>query len=213
MAGRAVLFAADPEAIELLQGMELDRKGLIEVVRFADRERALCTSNDVRGFDLITVNDKAARGLREIFCGKNWVKDETDNQAGIRNPRLGIRVIACNFDDNTGNELVDPTNRVAKGAASRTKARCNATGWLPGLPEIVPADVAVKTWVLGIYSQENEPLRAELSLPIPFSGDRYTLFSKRIILLSGIDETGPVRQENFERPRPVEVVDIAIRRK
>src|ERR1700692_3098416 len=100
MADRAVLLPTDPELVSLLRGMELDREALIEIARFADRERALCTSNDVRGFALIIVNDKAARGLREIFCGKSWIKDETDNQAGIRNPRLGLRVIACNFDGN-----------------------------------------------------------------------------------------------------------------
>jgi hypothetical protein len=105
MADRAVLLPSDPELVQLLRSMELDREALIEVVRFADRERTLCTSNDLRGFDLITVNDKAARGLREVFCGKSWIKDETDNQAGIRNPRLGLRVIACNLDGNAGNPV------------------------------------------------------------------------------------------------------------
>lgn len=72
MPDRAVILPTDPEAIRLLRRMELERDALIEVVRHADRERALCTSNDVRGFDLIITNDKAARGLREIFCGANW---------------------------------------------------------------------------------------------------------------------------------------------
>jgi hypothetical protein len=194
--------------------MELDREALIEVVRFADRERALCTSNDVRGFDLITVNDKAARGLREVFCGKSWIKDETDNQAGICHPRLGLRVIACNFDGNAGNPLVDPANRVAKGAASRAKTRCNATGWLPGVPDIPPQwDSDIKTWVLGIFSEENEPLRAELSLPVHFHGSRYTRFSTLIILLSGSEGPEPVGREIGPDRGPVETVDIAIKRK
>jgi hypothetical protein len=215
MADRAVLLAAEPEAIELLRSMELEREALIEVVRFADRERSLCTGNDVRGFDLITVNGKAARGLREIFCGKNWIKDETDNQAAIRNPRLGLRVIVCNFDENTGNELIDPTNRVAKGEASRSKTRCNSTGWLPGLPDIPAQEgAAIKTWVLGIYSQEAEPLRAEISLPAYFVGGRYTRFSTRIILLTGLEGAPePVRQEINPDRGPVEIVDIAVKRK
>jgi hypothetical protein len=214
MADRAVLLPTDPELVSLLRGMELDREALIEVVRFADRERALCTSNDVRGFDLITVNDKAARGLREVFCGKTWIKDETDNQAGIRNPRLGLRVIACNFDGNAGNPLVDPTNRVAKGAASRTKTRCNATGWLPGLPDIPPqSDSAIKTWVLGIFAQENAPLRAELSLPIHFREGRYARFSRRLVLLSGSEGPELVGREIGPDRGPVEIVDIAIKRK
>jgi hypothetical protein len=214
MPDRAILLPADPEAIQLLRSMELDRDALIEVARFADRERTFCTSSDVRGSDLITVNDKAARGLRETFCGKRWVKDEKDNQAGIRNPRLGLRVIACNFDENAGNPLIDPTNRVPKGTASRAKTHCNATGWLPGLPDIPPQEQAdVRTWVLGIYSQEDEPLRAELSLPMRFGGGRYTRFSTRVILLTGLEEPDPVgRQSNPDRG-PVEIVDIAIKRK
>jgi hypothetical protein len=88
-----VFRADDPEAIPLLRSMELDREALIEVVRTADQERSFCTSNDVQGFDLITVNAKAARALRDIFCGERWQKDETENQPGIRNPHLGLRVI------------------------------------------------------------------------------------------------------------------------
>src|SRR5580704_6549183 len=148
---------ADPEIVPLLRSMELDRDRLIEVVRTADRERTFVTSNDIRGFDLIIVNAKAARGLRDIFCGKRWIKDETDNQPGIVNPYLGLRVIPCNFDENAGNPLKDPTNRSPKGEASRSKTRCNATGWLPGLPDI-PAQEGEKylTWILGIFSKENE---------------------------------------------------------
>src|SRR5208282_5838087 len=131
-----IVLADEHEIIPQLELMELDKKTLIEIIRIADSERALCTSNDVRGFDLITMNDKVARGLRDSFCGSRWEKDETDNQAGIRNPHLKLRVIACNFDRYAGNPLVDPTNLVPKGSASNKKARCNATAWLPGLPEI-----------------------------------------------------------------------------
>jgi hypothetical protein len=94
MAEKAVLLD-DFEVVPMLQQMELDRDFLIAVVRFADSQRTLCTANDVRGFDLITVYDKAARGLRETFCGPRWEKDETDNQAGIKNPHLKIRIIPC----------------------------------------------------------------------------------------------------------------------
>lgn len=214
MAERAILLPSDPEAIELLRSMELDRDALIEVVRYADRERALCTANDVRGFELIIANDKAARGLREMFCGKSWIRDEKDNQAGMRNARLGLRVITCNFDHNTGNPLVDPTNRVVKGEASRAKTRCNATGWLPGLPDIPAQEGSdVKTWVLGIFSQEGEALRAELSLPASFVGGQYRRFTKRIILLTGGEDPAPVRREVDPDRGPVEIMDIAVRRK
>jgi hypothetical protein len=68
MAERAVLYGDG--VVPLLRGMDLDRDKLIEVVRYADSERALITGNDIRGFDLITTNAKAVRALRETFCGE-----------------------------------------------------------------------------------------------------------------------------------------------
>jgi hypothetical protein len=211
-----ILLATDPEAVPILRNMELEREALIEVVRTADRERSFCTGNDIRGFDLITVHAKAARALRDIFCGERWIKDEIDNQAGIRNPSLGLRVIPCNFDENAGNHIVEPTNKVIKGEASRTKTRCNATGWLPGLPDIPPQEgEEVVTWVLGIFSQQNEPLRAELSLPVSFIGGRYIRFNPRIVLLTGSeDETDQAgKRPRPDREGPVEIVDIAVKRR
>ena len=53
--------------LPLLQQLALDRDKLIDVVRVAASERALCTRNDIRGFDLITMNGKVIRGLRDTF--------------------------------------------------------------------------------------------------------------------------------------------------
>ena len=134
MADRVVLIAEHEVAPEL-EAMGLDRDKLVEIVRVAAAERALCTSNDVKGFDLITMHDKVVRGLRDAFCGDVWARDEDDKQEGIRHRQVGRRVIACNFDHNTAHPIFDPTNLVTKGSASNKKARCNATPWLPGLPD------------------------------------------------------------------------------
>jgi hypothetical protein len=48
MASDRAVFFEDHEVVPLLQQMELDRDLLIDVVRYADSQRALCTSNDVR---------------------------------------------------------------------------------------------------------------------------------------------------------------------
>jgi hypothetical protein len=216
MTDRAIL-TAEHEVLPILEQMELDRDKLIDIVRIADGERALCTSNDVDGFDLIMMNDKVARGLRDSFCGARWEKDKTDNQAGIRNSNIKLRIIACNFDHNAGSLLVDPTNLYRKGAASSKKARCNATAWLPNLPEIPTQEGAeFVTWVLGTYAENDGVLRAELSLPLHFEGAQYTRFQTRIILLSG-DEGGrivPARSRvPDDREGPVEIVDIAVHRR
>jgi hypothetical protein len=208
------ILADKIEFLPLLDQMELDFEKLIEAVRYGDRERALVTSNDPRGFDLITMNAKVARGLREVFCGERWERDETDNQPGIRNPHLKIRIIPCNFDRNAGNRLVDPTNLAEKGAASSAKVRCNATGWLPGLPDPTENDSEGEwtTFVLGSYSDSESSLRAELSKPKSFSSRYYKRFDTRIILLDGSEGVPEIGSET-DRGGPTEIIDIAVNRK
>jgi hypothetical protein len=210
-----IILATDPEAVPLIRAMELAHEPLVEVVRIADHERTFCTSNDIAGFDLITVHAKAARALRDILCNDRWIKDEKDNQPGILNSHLKIRVIPCNFDQNAGSFTREPTNRHGKGEASRSKTRCNGTGWIPGLPDIPAQEgMDIVTWLLGIYSEHNQPLKAELSLPVGFDGAYYTRLSQRIILLTG--EEGPELigiRRGPDSEGPVEVEDIAIKRR
>ncbi|OYX68761.1 MAG: hypothetical protein B7Y81_16095 [Caulobacter sp. 32-67-35] len=191
--------------------MELDREGLIEAIMYADGERALCTANDPKGFELITMNARLARALRDRFVGDRWEVDESDNQPGIRNPHLKVRVIPCNFDENAGNRLADPSNLRDKGSASRSKTQCNKTAWLPGFePSPETEKTEYETYVLGTYAAGGE-LRAELSKPQNFAAGKYTRFLPRIILLDG-SEHEPMGAK-APREAPTEVIDIAVKRK
>ena len=201
----------DFEVVPLLTQMALDKAGLIEAVRYAHAERKLCTANDANGFEAITVYDKTARGLREIYGGGPWEKDESNGQAGIQHVGLRLRIVPCNFDEDCAS-LRDPSNRSPKGEVSKAKAMCNATGWLFKREEIAPqAGAEFLTWILGVRSVDGEPLRAELSLPIKFDSNFYTGFAKRIILLDGSEDDETARRH--EGPTPTEVVDIPIVRK
>lgn len=206
---------SEPVVVDpLLRGMELDRETFLAILDYAAAQQALCTSNDVKGFDLITMHDKAVRGLRERFCGDRWEKDEADNQAGIRNPYLKIRIVPCNFDENAGNAdpSVTPRNQHHKGSASKSKVRCNQTGWLPGLPVPEPTDTEYVTWVFGIYA-DDESRSAELSLPLSFSGGRFSQFVTRIILRERGDDSGTTTRKTPDSEPPTEIVDIAVKRK
>ena len=206
-------ISTNAETQDEFERLGLHYEKLVAAVKYADSERALCTANDPKGFGLVTVNAKAARGLREQFCGEHWISDENDNQPGIYNLALKTRIIPCNFDENAGNRLVKPSNRKDKGSASGAKVRCNATGWLPGLdaPIMGKAEDDIATIILGIYSEEGEPLRAELAYPIGFSSKKYTDFSKRIILLDGTE--GFSDPTKSERGDPTEAVEIKITRR
>ena len=200
------------EIAPFLATLDLDYDGLVDVVRYADSERALCTSNDPPGFELVVMNARAARGLRERFCGERWKSDGTDNQAGVCNPYRNIRVIHCNFDKHAGDVHAMPANLTEKGTASRTKTRCNRTSWLPGLPMPEGEIGRYTTYVLGTYFDQKEGLRAELSRPVGFSSGQYIGFKPRVILLTG-SEGSSIGGERRDREPPTGVIDIDIRRR
>lgn len=211
------VFAEQADIVPFLTEQELHFDGLVEAARYGDRERALCSANDPKGFPLILMNAKVARGLREIFCGPRWEPDETDNQPGIRNPFLKTRVIPCNFDEFAGNPFADPTNRTEKGSASNKKVRCNATLWIPGLIDPREDDQdnegEYTTFVLGTYFDSHIGLRAELSRPKHFSSGQYKRFETRVMLLDGSEDGSSPIGTKVDRGGPTEIIDIAIKRK
>lgn len=196
-----------------VSALGLDVAGLIDCVRYAEREKSFVTENDAVGFGSVVVYDKAGRALREKYLGTDgWVKDDSDNQCAIKNLRTMVRVVPCNFDEFAGNRLVRPTNRSPKGEISRKKSMCNKTAWLPGVPRDESlSGGASQTWVLGMFVHEERPATAELSLPIAFSGHFFTDFGRRIMLLTEDDDGGGIGRKLEDDT--VEIVDIAIRRK
>lgn len=194
-------------------GLEYD--GLVESIRYAENERAFVTANDAVGFASLVAYDKCGRAMRERFLGKEWTRDDSNNQCAILNKKTKTRVVPCNFDEFAGNRLVTPTNRSPKGEVSRKKSLCNRTAWIPGLPKIgQSADDGIQTWLLGIFMADDRPTTAELSLPIGFDGYHFTDFGKRIILLNGEGGSGAEgRHDRDDDKGPIEPVDIVIRRK
>ena len=196
-----------------LKEMGLDRKGLTEAVRFAEHHRSFVTANDPIGFPNYVVYAKLARSLRETYLSKGWTKDDSHNQAAIKNAKNKIRVVPCNFDEYAGNRLVRPTNKSPKGEVTRKKSACNRTAWLPGIPPIAPEfNDGYQTWILGVSIDDEHPTGAELSFPVAFDGNFFTQFGTRIILLTGDEDRG-ARVVDTSGGDAVEVVDIEVKRK
>ncbi|MFC3309625.1 hypothetical protein [Blastomonas aquatica] len=197
-----------------LAEMNLDRTKLLEAVVFADRERSFCTGNDIKGFPLIIGCAKAARALRDQFCGEHWVIDDTDNQPGIRHRTKPLRIIPMNMDENAGSvdQAITPRAATQKGAATKSKVRCNKTAWLPFLEMPQPVD-EIQTWIFGIGpADENGYVGAEISLPLEFNGSTPTKYLRRIILNSRL-EGGIAPIPSTVPVDPTETVDIQIIRK
>ena len=198
-----------------LADLDLERQKLNEVVDYADRERSFCTINDVKGFHLGLGYAKAARALRDHFCGEVWEVEETDNQAGIRHKHRSIRVIPMNFDENAGNpdETVTPRPAKVKGSATKKKIRCNETGWLPGLDMPEPIVDEMQTWILGFGPPDEDGfVGRELSLPLEFDGNKFSKFVKRIILDIRTEDGN--EDDRLSGPNePTETIDIPIIRK
>jgi hypothetical protein len=200
----------------LALGLKFD--GLVDCVRYAERERSFVTTNDAIGFQSMVVYDKAGRALREKFLGPAWEKDDSNNQCAIKNAALKIRIVPCNFNRGAGDGFSNTvSNKSPKGEVSRKKSACNMTAWLPGLePKSASPENndGYQTWLLGILTDDNEPTTAELSLPINFEGAYFTKFGKRIMLITPEDgKPSDRRQGRDDGNDAVEIVDIPIRRK
>jgi hypothetical protein len=205
MADAAILL---PEFIPaLLADMDLTMEGLRAAVWYADAERAMVSKNDTPGLDQALMYHKVGRGLRDTFCGEHWEIDNSDNHTAIKHTTKPVRIVPCNFDENTGNLLIQPTNRTDKGAVMARRTKCNATGSLFGADDLpVKARDGRITWLLGTFSNGDGAPRAELSLPVAFTDKHITELEKRIIVLDGTEHLPGARDSE----QPVEVVDIKI---
>ncbi|SCB45305.1 hypothetical protein GA0061098_101118 [Bradyrhizobium shewense] len=203
-------FQVDDE----LEKLDLDRAGLIHAIELAAHERSFITANDAPGFGSYLVYGKLGRGLRDYYLPRGWLKDDSNNQCAIRHPKRKLRIVPCNFDELAGSPTGRPSNRSPKGEVSKHTSFCNRTAWLPGLevPVVDPQmNDGYQTWVLGTFIDNVNPVGAELSWPVGFNGNFFTQFGKRLILLSGEDDTGVGRRKDDNSP--TDIVDIQIKRK
>lgn len=199
--------------------MRLDLEGLLGAIRYARHDWSLCTAFDPAGFAQSISYARCGRGLRELYVPKKmgWIAANWNNQCGISNPDLRIRVVPCNFNEYAGNRLVIPTNRSPKGEVTIQKTLCNRTAFFPGLFDDEPmnnsqVDDGFQNWVLGLYFDEVKPNGAELSLPVSMKGRYFENFASRIILLDSSDDSSIPEKDKYVGGE-VEIVDISITKK
>jgi hypothetical protein len=197
------VYADETIIVPLLTKMKLPRWVLLEIGSKTAGERANVATYEpppVAGFETwrwATRFFREDKTLRE----SGWLLCEADQVSGIRNAELGIKLVACTTDANTGS-LKAPKNVTEKGPASCRLIGLNTGQMKLGFVHDEPKD---DLWYYCLYLSE-QYISIELSRPNSELGGFITSFSDRIIIakpgeISGIRRV--VVPEDFaDVPKP-----------
>jgi hypothetical protein len=202
-----IIYAKDPVVLPLLNRMCLPRQTLIDIGIKVGGERANvaeCEPPQVAGFETWRWGTRFFRedeGIR----GLEWEACDRDQVSGIRNPKLGIKLVVCATNINTGNPDPNkqPKNLRDRGPASRRLIHQN-TGQMK-LGFMPPDDPRDELWYYCLYLSQQH-IGIELSRPTDEYEGYITDFSDRIIIAKPGDIPGmrkfQVSEEFADVPRP-----------
>jgi hypothetical protein len=194
----AVILSDEWQVVDRLAELALSRDGLLEVVHRCTAGYAGCTDNDppaARGWEAWRMG---VRGLREIFCGKEWTKSDAGGFSTIVNHQLQLQIAIASTDEVTGLIRGDlaPENRLPKGSTAERAVAVNQV--MDQLPLALvgggrPGDVHVndyQTWHFCVYIR-GDIVRAELSRYNGYSGGFLTNCRERIFIVAEGEWTTP----------------------
>ncbi|QBR70982.1 hypothetical protein CU048_06465 [Beijerinckiaceae bacterium] len=174
------IFVEETEVVPLLTKMRLPRWVILELASKVAGERANVTDEEptpVRGYETwrwgtrYAREDKALKSLEWELCDKHQV-------SGIRNEALGIKLVFCNTDSNTGNIAKAPKNLSEKGPSSCRLIGYNGRQLVMNFIEKEELD---DLWYFCVaFSKES--ILIEISRPDSESAGVITNFSHRIIV-------------------------------
>jgi hypothetical protein len=203
----AIIYSEYPVVLPLLNRMRLERQTLIDIGIKVGGERANvadCEPPQVAGFETWRWG---TRFLREDEALKvlEWEACEQDQVSGIRNPKLGIKLVVCATNINTGNPhpSKQPKNIKDRGPASRRLIHQNTRqipfGFMP------PDDPKDELWYYCLHLSQQH-IGIEISRPTDEYEGYITDFSHRIIIAKPGDIPGmrkfQVPEEFAHVPRP-----------
>ena len=168
-------------------------------------EAVVAARNDVVSADARTAAGLKAylagvRHLRFLFLPKGWVSDCTDGVESVVHEATGMRIVYQSVDSACVG-IRSPQAISGKGPAAETAIKMGQ-GVLfseEELPEVAPekiADLNSSLWFLcvSVNDEDEDDVRAELSLPAAISGRNFRGFLERIFIVKGGDwkARGPV---------------------
>jgi len=168
-----------------LSALGLTRPPLLDAIKAGYLARSSCTANDAPFYPALSQWNRTVRVLREKLLVEGWTKSDDGNYCVVVSPDGSIAIAAASGCENTGNPLLNPTTKSAKGPSTADAVLVNAMQLqLPGIlpTATVESDNGRVTWLLLFHTDERE-LRAELSLPASMGDDgRPNAWRERIIL-------------------------------
>jgi hypothetical protein len=194
----------EQDVVLLLSKMKLPRWVLLELASKIAGERANITEDDVptaAGYETWRWGTRYARedtALKEL----GWVACEKDQVSGLRNDAVGIKLVICNTDANTGNKHRPPKNLSEKGPASCKLIKKNRGQYEMSFIKEEKGD---ELWYFCQHFSEHH-ITLELSKPDSEMGGIISSFSERIIIAKPGEIPGirriKVPQEFAEVPKP-----------
>lgn len=198
------IFAEETDVVPLLTKMRMPRWVILELATKIAGERANVADHEpapVRGYETwrwgtrYAREDKALKSLAWVGCDKHQV-------SGIRNEALGIKLVFCNTDANTGNISKSPKNLSDKGPAS-----CRLIGYNSRQisMEFIEQEQHDELWYL-CMSFSSKTISIEISRPESEQSGVITSFSHRIIVAKPGEIPGTrkiiVPQDFADVPKP-----------
>jgi hypothetical protein len=200
------IYAEEPLVIPLLARMCLPRPVLIDIGIKVGGERANVADYEppqVAGFETWRWGTRYFREdakIKEL----GWEVCEGDQVSGIRHAKLGIKLVVCATDINTGNPdpFKRPRNLSDRGPASCRLIRRNTGQMRLGF---IPDDPKEDLWYYCLYLSAQH-IGIEISRPNDEFGGQITSFSDRIIIAKPGEIPGirkfHVPEDFAEVPRP-----------
>jgi hypothetical protein len=198
------VYEDETVVVPLLLNMRLPRRVLLEMASKTGGERANVAAYEpppVAGFETWRWGTRFFREDQTLRNG-GWTMCESDQVSGIRNEELGIKLVVCSTDANTGNPLRAPRNVTERGPASCRLIGQNLQQWKLGLIQEEPK---LNLWYYCLHLSD-QCISIELSRPDSELGGLITNFSDRIIIakpgeISGIRRV-IVTEDFAEVPKP-----------
>lgn len=198
------VYLDESEVVPLLTKMRLPRWVILELASSVAGERANVSLDDPPSATGYESWRWGTRFSREHAALKTlgWASCEKDQISGICNAELGIKLVVCNTDSNTGNPFRSPKNLCEKGAASCRLIDKNS-GQIS--MRFIQEEIDDDLWYLCQYFCE-QYISVEISRPSSEMAGIIRAFSDRIIIAKPGEIPGirrvVVPQEFADVPRP-----------